>query len=407
MGEKIMFEDKTVSIEEWTIPVQEISGFELSQNDSWIEKIEETFKGAQDLEKDRQLEETIRKSFVTGQKQIFGERTERYSSKELIGEGASGSVWLVKDKDLNRDVAVKSFKLGGRQGQEECQSEIQFVGRIEHPGIPSIYDVGVDESGEYYCVQKYIRGKTLKEIITLLKDGDAETHQKYVFHRRAELMIQLLRILVSIHEKNIVHRDIKPANILVDDTGHLWLLDWNIALDLEKRTGEGEFCGTPYYMSPEQALFQKIDGRSDIFSFMTVFYEFLSLERRLPSNLKLPAMIRTIPRHIAKGYDLIEHDVQGYPPSDYKAIMNKGLSLKPQDRYQTAQELLVDLEMAQSGYVSVVCPRSSIKHHVTRYLRWVDRDPYRNIRYSVLSLICVVGLLLGFGVLIGILMTQT
>ena len=123
------------------------------------------------------------------------------------------------------------------------------MGRIEHPGIPSIYDVGVDGSGEYYCVQKYIKGKTLKEIITLLKNGDVQAHKKYVFHRRAELMIQLFRILVSIHEKNIVHRDLKPANILVDETGHLWLLDWNIALDLGEKQEKENLWNALLYVS--------------------------------------------------------------------------------------------------------------------------------------------------------------
>ena len=400
-----MFSDTTLSVKEWTIPVQEFSGNEFNNDDSWVEEVEETFRVAKELSQTTEKnEETLRKRFSTGQKQVFRSYSDRYSSKELIGEGASGAVWLVNDKDLNRDVAIKSFKQGGDVGLEECRSETQFVGRIEHPGIPSIYDVGVDEKGEYYCVQKYVKGKTLKQIIALLRTGDEDMHRKYAFHRRAELMIQLLRILVSIHEKNIVHRDIKPDNILVDDTGHLWLLDWNIALDLEQKTGEGEFCGTPYYMSPEQARFQKIDGRSDLFSFSTVFYEFLSLKRRLPSKVKLPALIRAIPRHVAKGYDLIEHETQGYAPSDYKAIMTKGLALKPEERYQTAKEMLFDLEQAQSGYVSIVCPRSRIKHYVSTYLRWVDKDPYRNIRISIFYIIGLTSFLLILGALIGVIL---
>ena len=105
-----MTEDETAAIKEWTIPVQGLTGSELDQDDSWIQKVEETFRITHNKEQTQSSdEETFRRAFVTGQRPIFGEDTERYSSKELIGEGASGAVWLVNDKDLNRDVAVKSF----------------------------------------------------------------------------------------------------------------------------------------------------------------------------------------------------------------------------------------------------------------------------------------------------------
>ena len=99
---------------------------------------------------------------------------------------------------------------------------------------------------------KYVEGKTLKQLIQELINNNKETHRRFPFGKRAELMIQLLRTLCDLHENNIVHRDIKPDNILVDHNGHAYLMDWGIALDLNESNGEGELCGTPKYMSPEQ-----------------------------------------------------------------------------------------------------------------------------------------------------------
>src|SRR5262249_34071470 len=154
--------------------------------------------------------------------------------------------------------------------------EIRTVGRLEHPNIVPIHDVGVDELGRYFFVMKYVEGETLESIIDKLARKDPETTSKYTFEVRIELFLGVLHALEDAHENGIVHGDIKPANVMVGRYGEVVLRDWGIAKpigagrdpaamadgeiegDGSQRgrmyaTRVGSLIGTPAYMSPEQA----------------------------------------------------------------------------------------------------------------------------------------------------------
>ena len=140
--------------------------------------------------------------------------SQRFAIKNTIGEGAFGLVELLEDNHIGRSVARKSFKNTDQMAFLEYEKEIHIVGQLDHPGVPMIYDVGVDKEHPY-LLMKYIQGKTLKEILRELVHGNEETHQKFRFSQRAQIIKELLRVLIASHEKGIIHRDIKPANIMV------------------------------------------------------------------------------------------------------------------------------------------------------------------------------------------------
>lgn len=314
---------------------------------------------------------------------------DRYHFEQNLGEGAYGKVWKAKDQKIGRMVAIKKFKSLGEEGACLCQSEISRTGRLDHPGIPTIYDAG-QEDGESYFTMKYIEGKTLKKIIEELIGNNQHTHKKYPFGKRMEILQQLLRTLCDLHKNNIIHRDIKPENILIDPHGHAYLMDWGIALDKTVSNGEGDLCGTPKYMAPEQCHQAPIDGRADLFSLSATMYEFLSLTYYGPELNSAIAYVERIPRWIAPRIDRIFHPANNsYVPSEYRAIIHKGLEASPSQRYQNAEAYLDALEEIQNGEICSICVRTAVKRQLHGYMHLLDWNPFIVIPISVFAIGCI------------------
>ena len=298
----------------------------------------------------------------------------RFEQESILGTGAYGEVWLVHDRIVERPVAVKKLVKSDTQVQENVKREASLGARVAHPGTPTIYDIGVDENGQFRVIMEYMEGEGLDKIIKRLRNGDPQTLEEYPFHVRAEMLAQLLRVLVAAHQKQIVHSDIKPANILVGPSKEVFLCDWGIAFDLNEgpRT---RILGTPNFMAPEQITLKDLDTRADLFGVAALAYLFLSLHDWHPYTLDLKKYMTEKLTHQAKPVDRVFHTSQGYTPSEYKAWVHKGLSSNPLDRHQNAVEMLKELEDIQNGVFCVVCPRTMVKHWVHRYLKSLDRNP--------------------------------
>ena len=320
----------------------------------------------------------------------FKTKDDRYVYEKSVGEGAYGKVWRAKDNKIGRIVALKQFKTSGMEGAWLCQSEINKAGRLDHPGIPTIYDAGQKE-GESYFTMKYVEGKTLKKVIAELIEKNVDTHKRFPFIKRTEIMIQLLRTLCDLHDNQVVHRDIKPENILVDDNGHAYLMDWGIALDLKEGTGKGELCGTPKYMSPEQCDQAQIDGRSDIYSLAATFYEFLSLTYYGPKLKTAMAYVEGISSWDPPRIDHIQHPSnRSFVPSEFRSIIHRALEQDPNNRYTNAKEMLQELEQVQEGEFCSICVRTSIKRNLYKYMRILDWNPYIVVPITVVTGVLVI-----------------
>jgi len=199
------------------------------------------------------------------------EKIGKYKVQGLLGQGAMGIVYKALDPDINRNVAIKVVRFD-RISEEAEKTEVirrfireaQAVGKLEHPNIITIYDVGRVEDLTYIVMQ-IIEGQSLKKA---LSGGKTSPPVQII-----PLMIQLCEALDYAHAKGIVHRDIKPANILLDKTGRPYILDFGVArIEMSTLTQSGSIVGTPSYMAPEQVMGKKIDSRADIFSLGLMLY---------------------------------------------------------------------------------------------------------------------------------------
>jgi serine/threonine protein kinase len=326
----------------------------------------------------------------------------RYEHTRHLGRGGAGEVLGAHDNDIDRDVAVKRLRpdVSSPAAIERFAEEVRTIGRLEHPNIVPIHDVGVDEHGDYYFVMKYVEGETLESVIDKLTDGDARYHAHYTFERRVQIIIALLDALAFAHEKGIVHRDIKPANVMVGAYGEVVLMDWGIAKQLRDRerpgddvdasavqprgfarrgalfgTVAGHIIGTPAYMSPEQARGMPVDLRSDLYSLSVVFYELLCLRHPLAEKRTLAAMLCAItsePPPLAGGVRSPHQPAVGM---DLSWFLKKGLAKDPADRFQSAAEMLERLARRAEGEIPIQCHLTLVMHLNGIWNRFVSRHP--------------------------------
>src|SRR5688572_4948580 len=203
----------------------------------------------------------------------------RYQVLEELGSGAMGVVYLCVDPRLARPVAVKVLRESEVMSPEEREQyharfrhEAEAAGRLNHPGIVQIYDVGPS-----YLVMEFLDGKSLA---ALLKGGVSFSVQ-----RVCSLVLQVADAIDYAHKHGIVHRDVKPANIMLTDDGSLKVMDFGVArLDTSTLTVVGAVVGSVRYMAPEQMMGQKVDGRADVFSLAAVAYELLTGQPAFPGK---------------------------------------------------------------------------------------------------------------------------
>jgi hypothetical protein len=264
----------------------------------------------------------------------------RYQVRRLLGEGAFGRVYACWDEKLAREVAVKVPKrrLAGDQQLAAFLREAQAAGKLRHPGIVQVFDVGQQATGEPFVVMEVVAGESLADVA---KRG-AHSHQQI-----ARLLAQTADALAHAHQNNLVHRDVKPSNIWIDTSGSVRLLDFGLALDDERRWHHaGELAGTYQFMAPEQVSRQahRLDGRADIWSLGVIMYELLAGRRPYSGN------------SISEICDEIQHkeprpprQVRPGAPPELERICLKCLQKKPADRYATAGDLAADLRRFAVG----------------------------------------------------------
>jgi serine/threonine protein kinase len=338
--------------------------------------------------------------------QLSLESRSRYEPTKLLGAGGMGEVVLVRDHDIERKVALKRLlpELTDPAVLARFVDEIRTVGRLEHPNIVPIHDVGVDELGRYFFVMKYVEGETLESIIEKLAARDPAYLAKYSIEVRIELFLGLLHALEYAHAQGVVHRDIKPANVMVGRYGEVVLMDWGISKPLAATrdaaagaegeiaagtegersrmyaTRVGSFIGTPAYMSPEQARGEndKIDARSDIYSAVVLFHELVGLHYYLTEKQTLNELLSGITTEEFDIFRLlaVKYPEGRRPPGELMHLVAKGLSKDPARRFQSAGELIAALHAILEGKVQVQCHITFTKRSFRELGRLSDRAPW-------------------------------
>src|SRR5437899_4011516 len=259
---------------------------------------------------------------------------DEYDILEELGRGGMAIVFRAREKQLERDVAIKvlPFSLAfDKEFVERFQREARTAAKLEHPSIIPIYRVGKNGRVIYF-VMKFLRGKPLSAVLG--------TRGALPVPEIKKTLIEVGRALAYAHKSGIVHRDIKPDNIMFDEHGQAVVTDFGIAKAAVggKLTGTGMAIGTPHYMSPEQARAQQLDGRSDLYSLGVVAYQCLAGvvpfdgEDSFSIGYKHIMEEMPVPRlDSAEKRELFE-------------IVRKMMAKKPEDRFQDADDLVQALE---------------------------------------------------------------
>ncbi len=260
------------------------------------------------------------------------EKFSRYEIKKELGRGGMATVYLAYDPLFEREVALKLLKpdlLGDVLVRERFERETKIIARLEHPAIVPVHDVGKDNDQLFY-VMRYMTGGSLSDRMTTTLS--------------LEESIRIIQRIASgldyAHARGVIHRDLKPGNILFDSDGNAFISDFGIAKlasGQTKLTASG-IIGTPSYMSPEQAVGENVDSRSDIYSLGIILFEMLS--GKLPYEATTPlAMV------IKHTNEPIPHilDINPNLPAGIENVLEKAMAKNRALRYATASEMIADL----------------------------------------------------------------
>lgn len=335
----------------------------------------------------------------------------RYRDFQPLTQGGEAILRTCVDENLGRTVVMKTLQPQFQNletYQKRFLREARVTAQIPHPATIPVYELSRDSEGNAYFTMKKLRGRDLSDILDKISEGDKETIEKYPLDSLINVLIHCSQCLAFAHNQRVVHRDMKPANIMIGDYGEIMVLDWGLAKvwDMEdnedvdrlirsgqqamsgRLTGRGDVQGTPFYMSPEQAVETgDVDERTDIYNMGIILFEVLTGDSYMSGrNFKeikrklLEDPVRE-PRLVAPNRRI---------PAELNAICMKALQRSVTDRYQKMSEFSEDLRAALLGN-----PVSVYREPLWgRILKWRDRKVL-----SAASLIWMLaGAVLCFGV---------
>lgn len=263
-------------------------------------------------------------------------RIGRFDILEKLGEGAMGTVYRAFDPLIERTVAIKTIPLNlpeaeKRLFEDRFLREAKSAGKLSHPNIVTIYDVGETDDFAYIAME-YLDGPSLREIL--------REHGPLPLELALDTALQMADALAFAHNHGIVHRDIKPPNVIIDSRrGTVKLTDFGIAhLMSNTETRAGMLMGSPRYMSPEQVQGQPVDGRSDIFSLGVVLYEMLTGRPPFGGEELHGILFRIVNEPVVP-----VSQTRTNIPADVDKILARCLAKRRDDRYSNASELAHDL----------------------------------------------------------------
>ncbi len=296
-----------------------------------------------------------------------GERIGAYELLRELGHGGQGTVWSATDTRIGRTVALKllpAFAAWSASVLARFRREAAITSRLDHPGICTVYDVDL-QADQPYVAMRLVEGESLAQRLERVRAGTASLDTATAL----QIVEQAARALHAAHSVGVVHRDIKPGNLMLTSTGHVVVLDFGIARELEdaspQLTRTGDVFGTPAYMAPEQIEGKAADARIDIWALGVTLFEVLTMQQpfREPTREALYRAILTqepvLPR------------TAGKLPADLRVIVATALAKEPARRYASARDLADDLLAFAAGRPIAARPVGTIG----RLVRWAHREP--------------------------------
>src|SRR5689334_4791613 len=270
----------------------------------------------------------------------------RYQVLTSIGYGAMGAVYKAFDPLIKRTLAIKTIRLDIPRGSPQYKSfidrfyhEARISGTLSHPNIVTLFDIG-EEGGLPYLAMEFVDGETISSMV--------ERGTRFDPERVIGLVSQMAAAIDYAHSRGVIHRDIKPSNLILAEGDRVKVTDFGIAkLADAEMTQSGALLGTPSYMSPEQAMGDKLDGRSDIFSLGICAFEMLSGEQPFPGTNVTSILYKLV--HLPP-VEPAALEMSGLVPQKWHEVFGRVLAKKPDDRYQTASAFVQDLELCLGSW---------------------------------------------------------
>lgn len=326
------------------------------------------------------------------------EARQRYVLMSELGRGGLGRVRLAFDQQLGREVAVKDLLPQSLHAAEKIRrflDEARVTGQLEHPGIVPVYSAGLDAEGNPFYAMKRIGGRTLSQAIREFHRLDpADRSRPQRFSELLTVFVSICRTMAFSHQRGVLHRDLKPQNIIVGDFGEAIVVDWGLAKHFASATDTtlraeslaaatngslvdddhpaggdaahtkvGTIVGTIPYMSPEQALAQPLDARSDVYALGAILFDVLT------GSAPFRGERREVLRRVQRGKVPSPRSVMPHVPRALEAICLHAMARQAEDRYQSALELADEVVRYQAGEPVLAYPEP----WYDRSLRWIKR----------------------------------
>lgn len=270
---------------------------------------------------------------------------DRYQIIRKLGEGGMATVYLARDANLERLVAMKVMRSESPPLQDRFLREIQILSQLEHPNVVPLYDIVWTDRRVPVCVMRYLRGRSLEQVIAEIKE-DAPEGREYSLTRLMQIFLQITQAIEYAHSKRIIHRDLKPANIMLGEHGEVQVVDWGLGKIVRSDEGSGrpslnltsqdEILGTPAYMAPEQIGSARTDERTDVYALGVILYELLTLCRPIQSSDRLNFLQKLLVEKPVRPRELCPDRLI---PTELEQACLRALEKDPAKRQQSARDL--------------------------------------------------------------------
>jgi len=301
-------------------------------------------------------------------------RIGKYEVIDVLGRGGMGLVYRAFDRQLNREVAIKTLTEGFTGDEEMLKrfyQEAAKTGALRHPNIVTVYDLG-EQDGFPYIVMEYLSGDPLDRVI--------QSGKSQPLAYKLKILEQVCYALGYAHRSDVIHRDVKPANVIVQPDGSVKLLDFGIARQekTESRlTRTGSVIGTLQYMAPERLRNAAFDGRSDIFSVGVMMFQLLT------GQLPFTGDYAIVHKILTEKHPSLSQYLDKYPPA-LDGIIDRALAKSPDDRYSTADEMAADI-----GSVERELRKEQVSEWIQKAERLVQKEEFTTARDVLLEVLKV------------------